>query len=474
VLALLLGGQALANIDTAIVNIATPSIQAELHATGAELQLIVFGYILAYAMLLVTGARLGQIYGYRTIFLIGVAGFTLASLACGLAPDPTTLIAARVIQGASGALLVPQVLSGIQLSIPEAERPRALGWFVVVLSGSAVIGQVLGGALISADVLGSGWRPVFLINVPIGALLVSAAMRYLPHQAGARRAQLDLNGVIVLSAAMLLALVPLILGREAHWPLWTWLSLAASVPAFGMFVAVERRVIVKGGQPLVNLQILSRPTVAWALVSRGAATATYFSLLFVVALYLQQGLGESPVYSGLALVAWVAAFGVGGWVLRRMPRSVGRHAATLGSLLMAVAYSGIGVGVFNGQAAGGVLIALLGVGGLGFGLSTTALLAQLVAAVPVEYAADISGLYNTNSQMAAVVGVATFGTAYLGLVTDAGQLTAMHAFGVIAIAFAVTAGFAAFAADRAVTRPGREAPKSVAVPHRVADRVGVR
>jgi MFS family permease len=193
VLALLLGGQALANIDTAIVNIATPSIQAELHATGAELQLIVFGYILAYAMLLVTGARLGQIYGYRTIFLIGVAGFTLASLACGLAPDPTTLIAARVIQGASGALLVPQVLSGIQLSIPEAERPRALGWFVVVLSGSAVIGQVLGGALISADVLGSGWRPVFLINVPIGALLVSAAMRYLPHQAGARRAQLDLN-----------------------------------------------------------------------------------------------------------------------------------------------------------------------------------------------------------------------------------------------------------------------------------------
>jgi MFS family permease len=452
-LAVLLTGQALANIDTAIVNVATPSIHTELNASGAQLQLIVFGYILAYAMLLITGARLGQIYGYRSIFLIGVAAFTLASLASGLAPEPITLIVARVIQGVGAALIVPQVLSGIQLSLPETERGRALGLFVMVLSASAVVGQVLGGALISADLLGSGWRPVFLINVPIGAVLMLAALRYLPLQRAGRQALLDVPGVITLSAAMLLALVPLILGREQHWPLWTWLSLLASVPAFALFIGVERRVISTGGKPLVNLHILTRPTVSWALGSRAAATSTYFSLLFVLALYLQQGLGESPFYSGLALVSWVAAFGIGGWLLRRLSVAVGRHAATVGSALMAAAYFGIGASVVNGQAAGGLLIILLGIGGFGFGLATTALLAHLVAAVPVEHAADISGLYNTNSQVAAVVGVATFGTAYLGLVAQGGQATAMHAFAIIAMTFAMMALLAAIAAARATRRP---------------------
>jgi hypothetical protein len=257
---------------------------------------------------------------------------------------------------------------------------------------------------------------------------------------------------------MLLALVPLIVGREEHWPVWTWLCLAASLPAFWLFVLVERKVIDRGGQPLVNLHITARPTVYWALASRAAAASTYFSLLFILALYLQQGLGESPVYSGLALVSWVAAFGVGGWVLQRLPVGPRRHAATLGSLLMAAAYFGIGASVFSGQAAGLLLITLLGIGGLGFGLSTTALLAHLVAAVQAEHAADISGLYNTNSQLAAVVGVATFGTAYFALTTGAGQLTAMHAFGIIVLAFAATSVFAAVAANRAIIRP-RRAPQ---------------
>jgi Major Facilitator Superfamily len=452
-LAVLLTGQALANIDTAIVNVATPSIHAELDASGAQLQLIVFGYILAYAMLLITGARLGQIYGYRSIFLIGVGAFTLASLASGLAPEPITLILARVVQGAAAALIVPQVLSGIQLSLPDAERGRALGLFVMVLSASAVLGQVLGGVLISADLLGSGWRPVFLINVPIGAALMLGAIRYLPRQRAERQPLLDVRGVLTLSVAMLLALVPLILGREQHWPAWTWLCFAASVPGFGLFVIVERSVIRNGGKPLVNLHVLTRPTVSWALGSRAAATSTYFSLLFILALYLQQGLGESPVYSGLALVSWVAAFGVGGWLLRRLSSPMARHAATAGSVFMAVAYFGIAASVINGQPAGGVLITLLGIGGFGFGLATTALLAHLVAAVPAEYAADISGLYNTNSQVAAVVGVATFGTAYLGLVTQADASTAMHAFAVIAMAFAATALVAAIAAARAISWP---------------------
>ncbi|MHB8619527.1 MAG: MFS transporter [Chloroflexota bacterium] len=453
-LATLLTGQTLANVDTAIVNVATPSIQMDLHATGAQLQMIVFGYILAYAMLLITGARLGRIYSYRLIFLIGTGTFTLASLASGLAPEPIILILARVIQGAGAALMVPQVLSGIQLNFSGAERTRALGLFVVALSGSAVAGQVLGGVLISADLFGSGWRPVFLINVPIGTVLMAAALRCLPANQDGRRTRLDLRGVAVLSVAMLLALVPLIVGREEHWPAWTWACLVASVPTFVLFIAVERDVTARGGDPLVNLRILACPAVSWALGSRAAATGTYFSLLFILALYLQQGLGESALYSGLALVSWVAAFGVGGPLLRRLPDHITRHAAAVGSGIMAAAYAGIAAGVLTGHAAGPALITLLGCGGFGFGLATTALLAHLTGAVSRDDASDISGLYNTNSQVAAVVGVATFGTAYLALVPQLGRPAAMHGFTIINLAFGAAAAFAAVAAHVA-TRPVR-------------------
>ncbi len=449
-LAVLLTGQTLANIDTAIVNVATPSIHAELQATGAQLQLIVFGYVLAYAMVLITGARLGYIHGYRSIFLIGTGAFTVASLACGLAPEPVILIIARVVQGAAAAFLVPQVLSGIQLNFTGEERKRALGLFVVTLSGSAVAGQVLGGGLIAANLFGSGWRPVFLINVPIGLVLLAAALHYLPiERTAAVRRRLDLPGVGALSVAMLLALVPLIVGREEGWPVWTWVCLATSVPAFALFIALERALAARGGEPLVNLQILARPAVSWALGSRAASSGTYFSLLFIVALYLQQGLGESPLFSGLALVSWVAAFGIGGPLLRSLPASLARHAASAGSLVMAAAYAGIALAVLSGNAAGPVLVTLLGFGGFGFGLSTTALLSHLTGTVRPENAADISGLYNTNSQLAALVGVATLGTAYLALVPQIGRAAAMHGFTVINLAFSATVVFAAVAAHLA-------------------------
>lgn len=448
-LAVLLTGQALANIDAAIVNVATASIHLRLGATGAELQLVVSGYILAYAMLMITGARLGHRYGYRRIFLLGVGGFTLASLACGLAPSPILLVVARIIQGAGAALLVPQVLSGIQIHFAGEARARALGLFVVALSVSAVAGQILGGALISADLFGSGWRPVFLINVPIGAALIAAAMRCLPADAARGRARLDLGGVAVLSTALLLALVPLILGREAHWPAWMWVCLLASLPAFALFVAMERRIAASGGDPLVNLRILVNPAVSWALISRALAAGTYFSLLFVLALYLQQGLGETPLSSGLSLVTWVGAFGIGGPLLHRLPKPVSCHAAWAGASIMAAAFAAIAAALMAGKAEGLVLVTLLGFGGFGFGLTTTSLLTHLTSVVPAEYAPDISGLYQTNSQLAAAVGVALFGIVYLDLTGQAGRPAAMQAFTVISIAFAATALLAALAARRA-------------------------
>jgi MFS family permease len=412
-------------------------------------------------VLLITGARLGHLHGYRRMFLLGVGSFTLASLACGLAPDPGTLVVARFVQGAGAALLVPQVLSGIQLNFAGDARTRALGLFVLALSGSAVLGQILGGALISADLFGTGWRPAFLINVPIGLALVPAARRWLPADPGGRAARLDLAGVAVLTLALLLVLVPLTLGREAGWPAWTWACLAASLPSMGFFAWVERGVADRGGAPLLDLRVLARPEVGWALGSRAAAAGTYFALLFVIAVYLQQGLGNSPLDSGLALVSWVAAFGLGGPLLRRLPEPLGRRAAVIGSLLMAAAYTGIALGVGSGHATGAWLTTLLGVGGFGFGLATTALLAHLTAAVPGGAAADISGLYNTSSQLAAVAGIACFGSVYLVVGDQGGRLNAMTGFASVSMVFAVTALVAAVSAHQASTVTARRGAAGV-------------
>ena len=257
-LAALLGAMFLGNVDVAIANVAGPSISAGLHASGGELELIVSGYTLAYAVLLVTSARLGEARGYRGMFLVGLGGFTAASLACGLAPSAPALVIARVAAGGAAALMVAQVLTGIQLSFSGRARARALGLYSVVLSAGAVAGQSLGGLLISADVLGSTWRPAFLVNVPAGVVLSCIAWRYLPT--GTRRPQrLDLAGVSLFSAAMLLLVPPLVLGREAGWPAWAWLSLGTSVPAFAALWIVERNVCARGGQPLVDPRA-DRPT----------------------------------------------------------------------------------------------------------------------------------------------------------------------------------------------------------------------
>ena len=219
-LAVLLGGQFMALIDAFVVNVAMPSIGADLHASGAALQLVVGGYSAAYAMLLITGARLGDLYGRRRMYLLGVAVFTAASLACGLAPGSGLLILARCVQGAAAAVLVPQILSVIQMRFTGTARATALSAWGLVLATGAVVGVVLGGLLVSADLLGAGWRPVFLVNVPLGILVALLVPRVVPADPprvrrtghGARR--LDLRGLVIAAPAVCLIVLPLVLGRE--------------------------------------------------------------------------------------------------------------------------------------------------------------------------------------------------------------------------------------------------------------------
>ncbi|WP_206700191.1 MFS transporter [Actinomadura sp. RB99] len=451
-LAVLFLGQFLVNVDTAIVNVAGPSVQDDLHPSGGALELVVSGYTLTYAVLLVTGARLGQARGHRRMFLLGLAAFTAASLACGLAPATGALAAARLVQGAAGALMVPQVLSGIQIHLTGKARARAQGMLVLTLSGGAVAGQVLGGVVVSADLFGLGWRPVFLVNVPAGIALLAAGARLLPRDAGNGSGRLDLGGVALLSGSALLATVPLIFGREAGWPAWTWICLAASAPALALFVRRQRRVAARGGTPLIDLRVLARPVVAWSLASIALATSTYFAMLFTLALYLQQGLGKSAMFSGLVLVSWVAAFGVAGPLLPRLPARVAAHAPVAGYLILAAAYLAIGLT----RADGALLVVLLGFGGLGLGLGFASQLGRATADVPARFAPDLSGVVNTNSQLSAVAGVAVFGTLYLGL-----GGTPRHAFTVVMTVFAGTAlaacaaGFAGWAAARREQAPGQ-------------------
>ncbi len=454
-LGVLLTGPFMAQADVTIVNVATPSIHADLGASGATLQLVVGGYLIALAMLLITGARLGQAFGYRRAFVAGVSLFTLASLACGLAPDPAVLVVARVSQGAAAGVMFPQTLTGIQLHFSGADRVRAISRYALALSAGAVSGQVLGGLLVSADVAGLGWRSVFLVNVPVGTTAAVAGLRWLPAD-GRSQSRLDLAGVALLSVTVLLIVVPLTLGGPAGWPAWSWACLAASLPAAAAFIAAERLVAARGGVPLLDVGLLAIPVVRWSLVALMTASGTYYVLLFTVAQYLQGGLGQSPVQSGLTLVPWVAAFGLAGQVVRRLPAS--RRLPAAGCLLLTAAYAGISGVLFAGRGGDALLVPLLAAGGLGLGVNFAALTGHMTGAVPARHAPDISGVSSTLMSIGGSIGVAAIGSLYLALARTGtpaahGAAIAAHAFAVTTVALAALGVLATLAAHRA-TRPG--------------------
>jgi predicted MFS family arabinose efflux permease len=452
-LGILLVGPFMAQADATIVNVATPSIHEDLGASAATLELVVGGYLVAFAVLLITGARLGQTHGYRRVLVAGLATFSLASLLCGFAPNPAVLVVGRVLQGVGAALLFPQTLTGIQLNFSGAERTRAIGLYAIALSCGAVSGQLLGGVLVSANLAGLQWRPIFLLNVPIGAAAVLAALRYLPVDEARQSRRVDLAGVATLSAGVLLVVLPLVLGRAEGWPLWTWLCLVASLAAFGLFLVTERRVSARGGAPLVNLDALARPSVSWALFALTIVTATYYALLFTLAQYLQQGLGRSALVSGLTLIPWVAAFGLAGQVVRRLPTRAVPLAPVAGCALLAAAYATISLALFRGNHGLGLLVPLLAAGGLGLGIQFSSLVAHLTNAAPSGYAPDISGVSTTTMQIGGGVGVAAFGTLYLSLAA-AGGAQSTHAFAAVTAAFATVAAVAALAARRATAARG--------------------
>ncbi|WP_238604646.1 MFS transporter [Amycolatopsis sp. Poz14] len=290
-------------IDTSVAALAGPSIRADLGGGPMTLQWVLSAYTAAFALGLVTSGRLGDLLGRRRLFLLGMTGFTLASLACGLAPGPGFLIGARVLQGLFGAAMIPQGIALVKVVFPPDQLRKALMPFGPIMGMATVAGPILSGWLLHLNLFGSEWRSIFLINVPFGILAGLLALRVLPRHSGEDRgARLDLRGVGLLTAASALLIVPLIQGRELGWPAWTYVLMAAGVVAFVLFARSERR----SSHPVIAPSLFAKRGFVFGLLITGGFYASLSGFVLVVNLLLQSGLGWTPLQSGFALLPWAA------------------------------------------------------------------------------------------------------------------------------------------------------------------------
>jgi EmrB/QacA subfamily drug resistance transporter len=407
--------------DIWAVNVAAPSLQRDLHVSDAALQLIVGGYAFMYASGMVTGGRLGDLFGYRRLFLVGVVSFALASLLCGLAPSPGLLVAARLVQGLTGAVLVPQVVALITATFPARERSRALAWYGATMGFGFVSGQILGGGLIQANIFGLGWRAIFLVNVPVGILAVIVASIVVPPARGRRRPRLDPLGAIGVSGSLALALVPLTLGHDEGWPVWTWICLAAALPLLAGTLAWERRLTRRGGEPLLDLALFRDRAFSAGLLLNFVAIFFFGSFMFVLTLLLQSGLGLSPLHAGIVNLPLALTFTamslLGPKVAARLgTRSItlGTSTSMLGTILLAVIAARSGGHLTGWETAPAT--ALIGVGQ---GLTVPSLMSAVLAHIRPERAGAAAGVLTTTQQFAVASGVAVLGAVFYDVIGGA-------------------------------------------------------
>jgi EmrB/QacA subfamily drug resistance transporter len=404
-------------LDVSIVNIAIPSIQRNLHASYADVQWALAGYTLAYALVLITGGRLGDTFGRKRLFLIGVIGFTIMSALCGAAQSPGMLIAARVIQGAMGAIMVPQVLAVIQVIFPPKERIKALAGFGVTAGLGTVSGPLLGGLLIQHNLFGLGWRPIFLINVPVGIIAVVASAVLVRESRAPKPPRLDPVGVGLISAALLLLLYPLVEGRQLGWPAWTFVSMAAAAPVLAAFAGYERVKARRDGSPLVPLSLFRERGFSVGMAIAIAFFLGIASFALVLTLFLQLGLGFTPLHAGLTFLPFSLGVLVSSGAAARLAPRFGRGVTMAGALVIAAGVVSL-IAVVNHYGAAVTSWELTpGLAAAGFGLGAViAPLADIVLdRVPRQHAGSASGVFNTGLQLGNSIGIAVIGVIFFGL-----------------------------------------------------------
>jgi EmrB/QacA subfamily drug resistance transporter len=412
----ILAGEVMDLLDALVTTIAGPSIRRSLGGSESMIQWLGAGYTLAMAVGVVTGGRLGDRYGRRRMFLVGAAGFVVASLLSAVSQSPEMLIGARVLQGLFGAVMLPQGLGIIKEMFPPGEVGAAFGAFGPIMALSAVGGPILAGWLVGADLLGTGWRMIFLINLPIGLFALIAGARLLPRSRDAHRVTIDLTGVGILTAAALLIIYPLVQGQELGWPWWTFAAMGASVGFFALFGLHVSRVARRGGDPLVTPSLFRKKAFTGGLVAGTAFFSGLVGLSLVFSLYLQTGLGYSAMRAGLANTPQAAGMIIGFLAASAgLSQRLGRRLLHFGLAITAV---GVGWFALALHAAGPAGVTPWGfapplaLSGIGIGLMMAPFFDIALSGVDSHETGSASGSLNAVQQFGGALGIAILGTVF--------------------------------------------------------------
>jgi MFS family permease len=443
VLAIVVAAQFMFGVDAFIVNVAIPTIAAELHASSAQIESVIAIYLIAYATLVVTGGRLGDIYGTRNVFLAGVLGFTVTSLWCGLARSGSGLIVARLAQGATAALMVPQVLATLHLLFVDGSRARAFAIYGIVLGLAGAAGFLLGGVVVTSDLAGLGWRAVFFVNVPFGLIIMAAAWKIMPSVPRLPGTRLDISGAIVLFIGLLCLIGPLLFGHDLQWTAWIWLVMAAGVAIIAAFLALERSVARRGGMPLIDLALLSDAAFMRGLCAAFCFFFANLSFYLVMTMFMQKGLHIPPLHAGLVFVPLALAFVIASRHSAARARHRGTRVLIEGCAVQIAGLAALALLVALVEAPTAILLALaLVIFGYGQGLLMAPLSSAVLSTVKPLSAGSGAGMYGTTAQIANAAGVAAIGAAFFAIEAAASaRLALFAALALFALSILASAAF---------------------------------
>lgn len=427
-LPVLLTGAFLPILDFNVVNLALPAIRQDLGATSSEVQFVISAYAATYAVFLITGGRLGDRFGRKRMFMLGVAGFTLASVLCGFAWSAAILIAGRILQGLTATVMAPQVLASIRVLFPPSEQGRALALYGATFGLANIVGQILGGVLVTSHPFGFTWQAIFLINVPIGLVAFIGSLLFLADSRSDRAQKLDLVGVVLLSATLGLLVYPLVEGRETGWPLWIIAMLVASPIVLAALIGFEQRLTDRGGSPLIALALFRNGSfVTGVLMALALYLLASFYLTFSV--YLQAGLHMTPLEAGLATLPYAGGYFVASLMSAAIMKRLGPLTLTLGFALQVIGFGALALTVAGLLPLGlrpGLICA-----GLGFGIVMPTVLGAVIGGVDSRHAGLASGIAISTFQIGSALGVAIIGGVFYSLLGPSTDPTAYaHAFAV--------------------------------------------
>ena len=440
-LPVVLSGVFMTILDFFIVNVAIPSAQRDLHATSAEVQWLVAGFGLAYGGGLITGGRLGDLYGRRRLFLLGLALFALTSAACGLAPHAVFLVVSRVIQGASAALLAPQVLAILGTTYAGAARARAFNLYAFAMGIAAVMGPLIGGFLIDANPLGLGWRTCFLINLPVAAVAILLTLSLVSESRASGEPKLDVIGALLITVALVALALPLIDGRQGGWPWWTWLSLSSAGPLLFGFAIHQHQVARRGGAPLIDLALFRERVFTVGLLGQLVLYMGQAAYFLVLALYLQQGRSLRPLQAGCVFVPIAAGYLVTSLLAGQVARRLGRQVIAVGALIRTAGMALLLLTIWTTQWVPALVPALVIVGA-GTGLALGPLTSTVLARVPAGQSGAASGVLTTALQVGNSLGVAIIGVLFYGALGHAGGATSYQGAFAASLVYLIGGGLA--------------------------------